>query len=307
MAKNAFDELLESITEEPDRKALSEIAAKVPELKNSVLRQSDYSRNMDALQKEKRELQTQIDSLQRWESWAKENYVYDGRGKGKGATKRELEIERQLADARKQMSELEQQIQVGGEVTYEQLGEHFRKLKADNGLATREDVEAATTNVRTEVGATAKNFADAMNGYVGVTLELPTLVVKHQQEFGEVLDTKALWETVTKGNYPSIGKAYDDFIGPRRKEKQDADHKAEIEAAKKAGRDEAFKERGMNPAAMPDDQTGPVSPLVAMMNKFGGAAAGADGKADLSNVALGSGTLARVAAREMGTPGSATN
>jgi hypothetical protein len=59
----AFDDLLASFTDEGDRQALEGLAAKNPNLKDSVLRQSDYSRKLNEFKAK----ETQLDQ---WTAYA---------------------------------------------------------------------------------------------------------------------------------------------------------------------------------------------------------------------------------------------
>lgn len=303
MARNAFDELLESIPNESDRKALSEIADRNAKLKEGYLRQSDYSRHLDSFREREKEMQSWKDQAEQWESWRKNNWVDGALGNGKGATKRELEYKRMYEDAQKTVGDLEKRVSTGGDnVTFEELRGHVNKLVEENQFVRSSDVEARESQLRADLKSATENFSQVTSGYLGLTLAAPQVAVQHYKEWGEDLDLNAVFDHTIKNGITDFKKGYESWVEPRRKEKNEQEMKAKIEQARKEGAEEALKSRGMNPGSMPDDQGGPsVGPLMALQERFN---RGGDGKADVSNIPLGGG-LARIAAREMGQGGSA--
>lgn len=286
--KNAFEELLESIPDEGDRKALEEIGGKYQVVRDGHLRQSDYSRKMDELAAKTKELQAKLDEATRWNEWAGENYVYDAYGEGKGATKRELEQVKLAEQYRAQMEELQQRISEGGEVNFDDVKKHIDGM----GFVKGEEFQTQAKQFQEQVYGTVGNAISAVTA-------LPALTLRHFKEFGEVLDEDTLFKHANEKGLP-LKSAYDDFVHQRRDEARQKEideriAKAAAEAEAK-GRAEALKERGMSPGSMPVDsgesQVGPLGQLIQ----------GAKQEEGTPDIDIGRGGLARHAARTMERP-----
>ena len=294
MVKNAFDELLESMAEN-HRKALTEVAEANPELKNGFLRQSDYSRRMDEVKREKEQYQDRLKFADSYEAWWKENYVPNALGDGKGATKRELAKIQEAEDLRKQYEELQKQATVGGDVTYEDLNGYMDKLITERGIARQDDLSAIRKAMDEKASGVEAYVNQNMMGNLHVATKLPTLAIKHYQKYGEALDGDKLVEFASKG-YTDLVKAYDDFTAPQRQEMDNKGVEAAKEAARKEGYEAALKERGMNPDSMPVDNKPPQ--MGHFQAKILGIKTSEDGSVSVSDSAeLGSGALATAAAR----------
>ncbi len=282
--KNAFEELLEAIPDEGDRKALGEIAGKYQQLRDGYLRQSDYSRKMDEIAAQAKEHQAKLEEAQRWAKWAEENYVYDAYGDGKGATKRELEQSKLAEQYRAQVDELNQRISEGGDVNFDDVKAHIEKLGYVKGE---------------EFNAQAKQFEEQVYGTVGNAISaitaLPALVLRHDKEFGEVLDEDALFKHANEKKLP-LKSAYDDFVASRREEARQKEIEERIAKAKEEARAELLKERGMSPASMPvDSGESQIGPLGKLMH-------GEAMEEGVPDIDIGRGGLARHAARTMDRP-----
>jgi hypothetical protein len=102
---NPFDDLLASIGDETDRQALGEMAERYPNLKESVMLRSDYSRVMD-------ENRDKVKLADAWDAWRQSNWVDNGLGEGKGATKRELEAQQKIQELMLQLQEQQLQYRI---------------------------------------------------------------------------------------------------------------------------------------------------------------------------------------------------
>jgi hypothetical protein len=285
---NGFDDLLASITTPEDRQALTEIADRVPVLRDSVMMRSEFSRGMDSLRAEKATVKDQLEFAEQMAQWHKEHWVPDAYGQGKGATRRELEAKAQFDRIAEENRQLAAKIEAGENVTFDEINSHVEKLMADRGVLGKAEFEKTAAGFQ-------QNVESMLVGYTKLATALPMVVVNHFKEFGETLDTDKLIEFAAAKGIGDARQAYDGFIQDRRAEKSAAAQAEAIEAAKKQGREEALRERGMSPDAMPDDTSGP------QMGPFQRRLLGLD-KDKTSSVPedaeLGRGALAAVASRE---------
>lgn len=283
MAKtNAFDELLASIPDEGDRKALQGIAEKYQPLREGILRQSDYSRKMDELASKSNELREKLSEAEQWQKWASENYVYDAYGDGKGATKRELEKDKLVQQYQARAAELEQRISEGGEVNFDDVKKHIGEM----GYLKSDEFATKAQEFQQQVYGTVGNAISAVSA-------LPAITLRHFKEFNEVLDDDQLFKHANEKGLP-LKSAYDDYVRERREEIRQKEIEERIAKAEEKGRAEALKERGMSPASMPVDsgesQIGPLGMLIQGVKPEGG---------EVPDVEIGRGGLARHAARTM--------
>ncbi|NJL72282.1 MAG: hypothetical protein HC888_12215 [Candidatus Competibacteraceae bacterium] len=220
---NAFDELLSKISAEEDRNALKSLGEKIPELRDGVLRQADYSRKMD-------EFRSKEQQLQQWNQWANDNWDPNAK-----MTKAEAI---QLAEIQR----LQDLVNSGGDsLDQEQLDRALESYARSKGVVTQDVLDAKLkakeeefTNRLTEVNARAAAFTSGV---------LP-MTVKHFQEFGEVLDTNKMFEQAQKEGVTDLGHAYDRFVAPRREERQKAEFDRQLAEAKEAGKQEALQAIG---------------------------------------------------------------
>lgn len=249
MAKNKFEELLASIVpDEAQRQALMqkpfrEAVEEIPELQHGYLRQSDYSRDKDALRDERAALKADSEYAEQQKRWYAEHWVPDAYGNGNGATKRELEKDTLIAA-------LQQQVSTGGEMTFEDLNRYL----AEQGMVKKADLDATLAEKKTEID---RYLSDTMTGYAHLITKAPELAVRHYSEFGEMLDVEALVKTAQEKRFTRLDDAWNDSVSARRAEKSRKDIDAKIEAAKAEGRKEALRDAGMNPSSLPVDTGSP--------------------------------------------------
>lgn len=297
MSKNAFDELLESVTaRDPNHgKALAEIAEAVPELKNGWLRQADYSRRMDDVKREKESYQDRLKYAEQWEAWRNEHWVDNAFSDGKGATKRELDAIKQAEEVRKQYEELQAKASLGGDMTFEEVGNYVNEMMQKAGMARKADLDTFGKRIDEEKAGVER----ILMGYSHIATTAPKLVYRHGQKFnGEELDVDQLVKFAAENGHADLNKAYSDYVAPRLRELEQKEVEAKIEAAKKEAREEALKERGMGPTQMPDDNRSPAMGHF-QAKLMGVKPEGAESVPIPENAELGSGVIATLAARGM--------
>lgn len=268
---NGWEELLASIKDEPDRQAIETVASKHPELKNGWLRQSDYSRKMDAIKKTE-------DYVKGWEKWKDDNWVPEAYaledGTKVGATKRELEKDAVIAD-------LQKRIEVGGsEVTFEDLSKEIAK----HGFVSKDSFDKT-------IGEKESGLKQYVDNFGGIALDAVNATVRHLKEFDEVLDPKKVIEYGAEHKKATFGEAYDSFVAERREAKRKEQFEAELAKARQEGAEAKEKEFQAKGHVMPAD-TG--EPTYGPMAQFLQAKAKTPG--DTSSVPFGRGDIARVAA-----------
>lgn len=243
--KNAFEELLASISEDTDRQVITGLAEKYPNLRDSVMMRSDYSRNMDELRAEREQHSAELAYAAAMKKWREENWIENAYGDGKGALKRELD-----KDAR--ISELEQQIQVGGEVTFEDLNKYL----GEKGFVSQ---DAVNKLVETRLSGEKQTVEQMLAGLSHIAVKAPKLATRHFKTYGEELDTEELATFANKNGINDLERAYDSFTAEKRAALEKKRHEEELESVRKAAREEAEKElAARQPAArVPGDDGGP--------------------------------------------------
>lgn len=292
MSKNAFEDVLASIIPiEEDRQVLAEVAAKHPALRESMLRQSDYSRKMDELKREREAVQDRIAHAEQWDGWYRENWVNDALGDGVGATKRELEHIKKLREAESKLAEMQQRIEVGGEVTFDELNKYLDDKFQQTGVARKEDVEKLLSDRASGVEQFVKQN---LEGFTHLAMRAPVLTLKHFQEFGEVMDPDALVKYALEHKKSDLDSAYDEYIRDQRQDRAAKQREEEIERVRKEEREKVLAERGMSPNSMPDDNGPPeMGPMMKRIMSIQGAGDGSDA----SSADIGRGQIAKHAAR----------
>lgn len=256
MAKeNAFDKLLASLPDEGDRQVITGLAEKHPVLRESVLMRADYSRNMDELKAERERLKDAVDYGQQWRKWYEDQWVPNAYGEGKGATKRELDKDAQLQALEQAKTELEARIQVGDEVTFNDLTAHLDKFAQDKGFVS----QAALKSELDKTLSGAKQTVDQqLAGFAHVAMKAPRLAIRHYREFNEELDTDGLVDFASKNGFTDLDAAWNAQVAERRREAEAKKHAEELAEAEKRGAEKAAKELAdKHPTPMPDDTTGP--------------------------------------------------
>jgi hypothetical protein len=253
--KNAFEELLASLPEEGDRQAMTGLAEKYPVLRESVLLRSDYSRSMDELKAEKQRLQAEADYAAQMKAWREANWVDNAYGDGVGALKRELEKDAQIAELAQAKTELEARIQVGDEVTFNDLNTHLDKFAQDKKFVSQETLQS---EIDKRASGVKQTVDQQLAGFAHIALKAPRLAVRHFQKFNEELDTDGLVDFASKNGFTDLDAAYNAQISDRVREAEATKHAAELAEAEKRGRELAAKEMAeKSPARMPDDTDGP--------------------------------------------------
>jgi hypothetical protein len=300
MAKNnAFDDLLASFTDDGTRKALADIADKEPKLREAVMLRSDYSRSLDEFKTKEKELSGAAERAKNYEGWYSENWVKDAFGEGKGGTKRELDYHNKLTAAEQRALELESKLQLGGEVTFDQLTEHLGKL----GYARQDAVEAVRTELNSAKSGVEKVLNESLMGHYHVAVKAPKIALKHFRTFNEEVDIDEVVQHATKNGIADLEKAYDSFVAPKVNERNQKAQEEAVKAAEKAGYEKAMSEKGMSPGSMPTDNNPPT--MGHFQQKLMGVREGANGEAVIpDNAELGSGAVAMGASRNWGREGS---
>lgn len=235
---NAFDELLESIAD-GDRKALADIGQKYPQLRESVLRQSDYTKKMNDLKP--------IEAYaQKWEEWADKNWSSEH-----NVTKAEHARNQKIAELEAQLAKNGNE---GDQVTFDQLNEAVKKQMAEAGIVTKGDIASHVDPIHKTIKTETEG---QMNLITRLFTQTVPLVMQHKDEFGEVLDIDDMFSTAQKAGINDVKMAYSHYTA----EKRAAKDKAAVEAAKseayQKGKLEGQQERVMGEDRMPVDMSGP--------------------------------------------------
>jgi hypothetical protein len=253
--KNAFDDLLASFGDDSDRQVITGLAEKYPVLRDSVLMRADYSRQSDELKAERERLKAEADYAAAMKQWREANWVDNAYGDGKGALKRELEKDARIQELETLKTDLETRIQVGDEVTFNDLSTHLDKFAQDKKFVSQDALKA---EIDQRAAGVKQTVDQQLAGFAHIALKAPRLAVRHYQKFNEELDTDGLVDFASKNGFTDLDAAYNAQIADRVKEIEAKKHAEEIEAAKAAAKAEALKEFGdRQPARMPDDTTGP--------------------------------------------------
>lgn len=283
MAKNSFDDVLATV-DEKYREAIKAAAEEHPELKAGWLRQSDYSRKLD----EHRDL---LEYANKQKAWYVDNVVE--LEDGSVVTKRELELQRQLDEAMANAGK-------GEEMTAEQLREQMEAAFAAKGFVDKETLQkegsGLVTTLSEMIEARLKEVQQAAVNAAYIGGQFAQVALKHEKEFGEVPSQDDLFKYAAEKGINNLSDAYDQWVAPRRKEREEAAHKAELEAARAEERAKVLQEVGMQASSMPDDHSGAnMSAMERLVFKQGTGG----GEVDLEKIPFdGAGTsLAQMAAR----------
>lgn len=283
MAKNSFEDLLATVKSEY-REAIEAAAKEYPELKAGWLRQADYSRKMD----EHRDL---LEYAKQQKAWYEENMVQFE--DGSVMTKRELELQRQLEEAKANAGK-------GDEMTAEQLRQQMEAAFAAKGFVDKETLQkegsGLVTTLSEIVEARLKEVQQAAVNAAYIGGQFAQVALKHEKEFGEVPSQDDLFKFASEKGINNLNDAYEQWVAPLRKEREITAHKAEIEAARAEERAKTLQEVGMQSNSMPDDHSG--ANMTAMERLVFKQGAGG-GEIDLDKIPFdGAGTsLAQAAAR----------
>jgi hypothetical protein len=262
--KNAFDFLVEDVLQDDvERQAMRNMASKYKEVKDGYLRQSDYSKQMNSLKADKDKFDSERDKiegkltkLQEWEAWRQSNW-----DDGQAMTKREIQKLEQINDLTFELEILKQAQEAG--MTFDEVGQYIDKELGKKNLVSKDYldkefkkdlIDRATyeKDLNTKIGGVANGME-----YI-YTSTLPA-VLKHKDEFGEILDPVEIIKYANENGYKKIDEAYERMVAPKRAEIQTKKNEEALKLAKEEGRKEALKERGMgNEGQRPVDDGPPV-------------------------------------------------
>jgi hypothetical protein len=266
-AVNKFQDVLATIKgleeNQQDREAVLALGEKYPELRDGWLRQSDYSKKMDEVSAQNKEWESKVAryeeemeelpklkefqaQMSEWwkENWEPEAYGKDEKGNPLGATKRELKKDELLAEQTSRIEELQKQIDSGEDMNFDEITKYLNGEIEKRGFVSQD-----TLNKRFSEGeAGVKDLmSKTTEGLSHLVTKGPKIAVRHFREFQEDLEINDVVDFATKNGFNDLEKAYESFVSPKMKEREQAARVAEIEAAKKEARDQALKEVGMNP------------------------------------------------------------
>lgn len=237
MAANSFEEILEGIQEAELKEAIKQASEKYPDLKGGWMRQDDYS-------KKSNERDGKVKLAEKWSDWRKSNWLDD-----LNMTKEEAAARQKVLDLEGEVGALRQKVET--EVTFEELHKEIDNLwdakskgvltdkafdeKYGKKLFNQEEYDKA-------VDAKLERNLAAVETIFGKTLPI---VLKHKDEFGEVIDPLTVVEYAGKNGYQDLNKAYDSMVSDRRGQNRDKEMEAKLAAARKEGEDKANRERQM--------------------------------------------------------------
>lgn len=289
MAVNSFDDVLNSlVSDESDRGVLKELAEKYPDVKSGWLRQSDYSRKLDAFRETERKaeeykngfesIKAQFEDLnskygdvaselQDWHSWKENNW---------DETDNIPKMEKYW---RERAAELE--ASKGQDMTFDDI----KKFMNESGVVTRNDLENTLTSKAQEID----------NGFKGsayFTVMLNELSNEHYAEFKKPLKTTEFVAKLNEYGTTDLQTAYSKYVAEDRKALADKAEAEKIEKIKQQTREELEKEfaqKTFNNGGVPTDNEPGLGPLQSKLQMVGDPDA-------LDKAELGSGITARLAA-----------
>lgn len=301
-AKGAFDEILEKFGTDEDRQSFEVFADKNPFLKESVLRQSDYSRKMD-------ELRDQVSELNEWHEWRQNNWDDDRK-----MTRTELAKLEKLEALQSEKAALESRLLLegGGEMNFAELEAQLNDWGKKQGYVTPGDVSKTLEGKEREL----REFVTGMNGVTArAATRIPYLMIKHSNEFGaqDLFDPEEFFQKAAQqGQFGDLDKFYErEYAAPARQKKTESAHiaevaklKEEVEAARTAGEraGELKISQGVGGAGMPTDGSGPA--MAPFQAKYLGLDKPKEVETGAPEVGLGEGGLAAFAANKYLKTGS---
>lgn len=295
---SAFDELIEKLGDD-DRNTFTALADRNPFLKEYGLRQDEFSRRQG-------ELTDKVKKLESWEQWENNHWVWDKEDPNIGHTKAELAAMQRAEALEAEKERLAALVEFGGEgeMTFQELEQKFDEFSKTKKFVSQDDV----IKERDALYQQAKD----LNGYTAYAAgELPYLLMKHKEEFNEILDPKKFLAEANSKNRLDLREFYEnEFVRAARDKKVTDGHQAEIERLKaesNAAIDKVKQEaaaladraRGMSPMGSPTDSG--ESSMSPMQRHILGM--GADEKAnqealDKAQVTEGGSIIAALAAKQ---------
>ena len=245
MAKkdNAFDNLLASASwiKPESRQAFEALAETEPFLKEAVMLRSDYSRNLD-------ELRPKVAKADQWDAWEAENWDAEH-----GMTKAEYALQQGNRSLTERLAVAA--TGTGDEVTFDDLNKHLdTKIKAlgidPTKLVNKDDFEKA-------IGSKVEEARNYNNFTANLATRAAYRMMKHKDEFGELLNPDDLFKYAQENKIDSLDDAHDKMVADRRQTAIDTKQKAALDAAKAEGKKEGLQERAMGDGQMPVDMGSP--------------------------------------------------
>jgi len=299
-SKSAFDEILEKFGSDEDRTTFLGLAEKLPDLKESLLRQSDYSRAME-------ENRQKLITLSKWDSWANDNWVPDKEDPSKGYTKRELQALNEAEELKAEKERLAQLVEFGGigdnEMDFAEIEKWGKEFVGKQGFVTQESIDKEKKQLL--------EYANGLNQFTArAAVDVPYLNQKHAKEFGDLFDPQDFLKAANEKNRTDLRDFYEkEYVVEARQNKMKEAFEAEkkqlvdqyeskIQTEKQLAEERLHRVSGAN-ASPTDGGESSMSPL--QKNLMGIKDDKAD---DIPTVPLGTGSAAAVAAarfRETGT------
>lgn len=264
---NAFEELLEAISDTSDREALANLGSKYKELKDGVLRQSDYSRKMNEYSAEKKkfderksEIDAELAKLNEWRSWRTDNW-----DDGLGMTKAEIAKQERIEELNAELEVLKSAQ--GTDMTFEEVESYIEKHMGKKQVLTREqwdkELKGSLVDRKFYEEDVARRTTGMANGLEYLYESTYPLGFSHIKEFDEPLDVAELMKFANENKIAKIPEAYKMWVAPKREELREKRHKEELtkvaEDSAKAEREKLAKERSMGQnGRIPVDQGPPI-------------------------------------------------
>lgn len=233
---NAFEELIGSLTDEGDRKALENLGNKYPDLKGGYLRQSEFSRKMDEIKAKEKDFEKIREKMDEWEKWSDDNWDAEA-----GMTKAQKQAMEELARLRESGE---------GEMDFNKLADWTNKFVAEKGLVSKSDLE-------TTLGEKEKQFTSNLDGHSYLTMKVPHLLMKHFKEFGEILDPQEVVKKAEELKNYNLDSVYDGMVADRRQKISEEALNKKLEEARLAGIEEGKKAAMGSRSPSPTDSGSP--------------------------------------------------
>lgn len=293
MAVNSFDDALALIKDPDKAKIFKEISEEIPDIRGGWLRQSDYSKKMNDLSEEKKQLQTDLEQLQNWRSWRRDNWDDD-----QNMTNAEREKLQEIEALNSELEVLKAAQEAG--MTFDEVSQYISKELDKKQVVTRDYIDKEFRSKLVDQDFYAKDVKEKLNnianGMEYLYEETFPLGFSHRDEFGEVLKPRDLIVFANENGIKDIGKAYEAWVAPRRNEAQKKKTEEMVAKAKQEGREEALKTQAMGQnGRMPTDSGAPqMGHMEAKLRAV--KQEGEEGSPISDDIKLGSGISASVAA-----------
>jgi hypothetical protein len=215
-----FNNLLDTIGDAGDRQSFSEIAAKYPAIQDYLADPEDKAL---------------VDSVQKWrtDNWDDEH----------GMTRNEFAHSQRI----QQLQAALDAAPTGEGMNLEELDKYLETQITSGKLVSPEMVRKEFTGILTEKEKGYNQLInEQMNVYTDTAVRIPFLMMKHEKEFGELLDPNQILRDAAEKKM-GLDQYYESIAGPKRAEAQAKKHTAELEAARAEGRKAAIEERVTNP------------------------------------------------------------